>query len=292
MSAKQFYHDIDLVKVGQLVDARIKNVDNSTESTLADTLGVDNKGLVIFNTDINALKVWSGSVFSTMSPDIEGDVVFQGVINPTNVDTGAVSAVKGYQYVVDAAGELSKTGVTFSPDATVEVGDMVLFTSSTTATIFQRNIDDATTSVKGQVELATTAETDAGTDTERAVTPASLTNVLTNISTLDTFVEPTQALNTTATTLADAVNELEGEINTLQGRDDIRAYVATVNLTAGVPLTVNHGLNLQDKDYFTIRVCDSGGSSISVDTDSVDVNNITLTSIVSLTGVKVFILGF
>jgi hypothetical protein len=43
-------------------------------------------------------------------------------------------------------------------------------------TIVQANLEDATTSLKGVVELATTGETDAHTDTTRAVTPASLVN--------------------------------------------------------------------------------------------------------------------
>jgi hypothetical protein len=42
----------------------------------------------------------------------------------------------------------------------------------------------ATTTAEGVVELATTAETDAGVATDRAVTPASLTNVLADIAAL------------------------------------------------------------------------------------------------------------
>lgn len=47
---------------------------------------------------------------------------------------------------------------------------------------------DASATVKGIVELAVTAETDAGTDLTRAVTPGSLTNVLSDITTLETLV--------------------------------------------------------------------------------------------------------
>lgn len=42
--------------------------------------------------------------------------------------------------------------------------------------------EDASTTNKGIVELATTAETDAGTATDKAVTPASIAGVLTDIS--------------------------------------------------------------------------------------------------------------
>lgn len=46
-------------------------------------------------------------------------------------------------------------------------------------------VPDATTTQTGKVELATTAETNAGTDTVRAVTPASLTTVLSRITALE-----------------------------------------------------------------------------------------------------------
>jgi hypothetical protein len=172
MATKQFYHDIDLVKVGQLVDARIQNVTSAEASALAAILTTANTGLVVFDTTLNTIRIWDGTAFNNVSSDIEGDVIFKGVINPTNV--GSVDKSNGYQYVVDTAGTLSASGITFSPDAQVEVGDIVLFTSATEATIFNRNIDAATTDAAGIVEIATQAEVDAGTDTSRVLTPATL----------------------------------------------------------------------------------------------------------------------
>jgi len=441
MSVKQFYHDIDLVKVGQLVDARFKNVTNQERSDLALTLGAGNVGLVVYDTDDSEMYVWNGSAFSKVSSDVSGDIVFRGVINPTNADTGDVSAVSGNQYVVDAAGTLTKTDVTFSPSGVVEVGDIVLFTSATEATVLQRNVEDATTSKKGIVELATAAETDAGTSTTTAVTPASLTNVLgdistnasnistntanittntsniatntSNISTNTTAIGTLASLetdvktdlvsainevntnadnnasaistntsnistNTTAIgtltslttdiktdlvsainevdanadanasaiatntsnistntnniatntgnistnasniatnasniatntsdigtltnlttdekgSLVGAINEHETQINDLTSRDNVKVYTnAAFNVSAGTAFRINHDLNLSDKDFFTIRVCDSAGSSVSVDVDSVDANNVDITSLVSLTGLKCIIIG-
>ena len=143
MATKQFYHNIDLVKVGQLLDARIKNVTSAEKSTLAAQLGSGNKGLVIYDTDVSEMAIWDGVTFRQVSSDITGDVIFRGVINPTNSDTSSVEAVNGNQYVADTAGTLTKAGVTFAPSADVEVGDIVLFTGSTTATILQRNVDYA-----------------------------------------------------------------------------------------------------------------------------------------------------
>jgi len=59
----------------------------------------------------------------------------------------------------------------------VDVSDTSMSASGTTKKIQSSNvtISDATTSVKGKVELATDAETITGTDTVRAVTPSNLT---------------------------------------------------------------------------------------------------------------------
>ncbi len=230
MATKQFYHDIDLVKVGQLVDARIQNVTSAEASALASTLTAANAGLIIFDTTLNAIRIWAETstpgvyAFSSVSSDIEGDVVFKGVINPTNADTATIEAVKGYQYVVDTAGDLAKTGVTFSPSAKVEVGDIVLFTGPTEATVFNRNIDAATTEQAGIIEIATQSEVDSGVSTSLAITPATLagsqlaSDVAQNqqdisdnaddIESLQLFTGEGTALDTSATDLAAAINEL------------------------------------------------------------------------------------
>lgn len=240
MATKQFYHDIDLVKVGQLVDARIQNVTSAEASALAAILTTANTGLVVFDTTLNTIRIWDGTAFNNVSSDIEGDVIFKGVINPTNV--GSVDKANGYQYVVDTAGTLTASGITFSPDAQVEVGDIVLFTSATEATIFNRNIDAATTDAAGIVEIATQAEVDAGTDTSRVLTPATLAGSAlagdvaqnqqdiadnaTDIASLQTFTGEGTALTTTASDLAAAVNELVGRADSDTAEiDALEAFV-------------------------------------------------------------------
>ena len=223
MATKQFYHNIDLVKVGQLLDARIKNVTSAEKSTLAAQLGSGNKGLVIYDTDVSEMAIWDGVTFRQVSSDITGDVIFRGVINPTNSDTGSVESVNGNQYVADTAGTLTRTGVTFSPSADVEVGDIVLFTGPTTATILQRNVDYATETVAGIIELATQAEVDAGTDVDRAITPATLagSQLASDVATNATDIAAAEAkigqdspngsyltLDTSAQTVIAAINEV------------------------------------------------------------------------------------
>ena len=270
MATKQFYHNIDLVKVGQLLDARIKNVTSAEKSTLAAQLGSGNKGLVIYDTDLSEMAIWDGVTFRQVSSDITGDVIFRGVINPTNSDTGSVEAVNGNQYVADTAGTLTKTGVTFSPSAEVEVGDIVLFTSSTTATILQRNVDYATATVAGIVELATQAEVDAGTDVDRVITPATLagSQLASDVATNATDIAAAEAkigqdspngsyltLDTTAQTVIAAINEVNAaqlaDSDRVAGNDSDIAALQRADSDIGVRLDGH------DADILAIQNLDS-----------------------------------
>lgn len=263
MTAKQYYHDIDLVEVGQLLNGRLHNVDNAAETTLAGGLGAAHEGLIIYNTEVDQLKTWDGTQFNAYTVSVDGDVVFKGTIDASiAIDDGGqpqtVEAVAGYQYVVTTAGTFAagSSGVTLSGEQDLEVGDIVLFTSGTTATAIQRNDAIATETTAGNIRLATEAEVLAGTVADEAVTPATL-----------------QA-------------KLDGLLSagfTLQ-------YTATVNLAAATPLTVNHALNLRDRDAFVVNTM-FNNSAISVDVDSTDIDNLTLTSLVALTGVQVTVIG-
>lgn len=254
MAKKEFYHDIDLVKVGQLVNSRFENVTDATMSTLAGTLGADNKGLVVYNVDQLALYIWNGTAFVEQAVEIAGDLIFKGVVDASATLDGQVEKITGYQYVVGTAGTLSATGVTFEPSAVAEVGDVFFFTAPDKAYVIQRNDLYATEGQSGNIRLATQAEVNAGVEATEAVTPATLQGKLDN-----------------------------GKYTS--------AYFASVNLAAATPLTVTHNLGLQDRDAFTVNTM-FGNSQISLDVDSVDANSITLTSLVALTGVKVTVVGY
>ena len=272
MATKQFFHDIDLVKVGQLVDARIQNVTDAEESALAAQLAGQSAGLVVYNTTVETLKIWDGGTpgaFRSVSSDIDGDIIFKGTINPTNLASVVSSAKKGHQFVVDVADPAMVIGGTSHK---VEVGDIVLFTheegATVEATVFNRNIDAATTDQAGIVELATDAETSAGTSTTHAITPASFagsqwaTDIATNavnisnnaseIDDLEAFVGEGTALDTTATTLADAVNELKGRADSADGEiDALEAFAGegvTLKTTATTLATAINELVDADSD--------------------------------------------
>ena len=174
MATKKFYHDIDLGTTSQIAGARIENVTSTELTTLAGSLGAANRGYIVYNTTDGALYTWGGSSFSSMAVSVSGDVVFTGIINPTSSSTVVPKA--GAQYVVDAAGTLSNQGgaITYSPSANVEVGDVVLFTSATTASVMERNLEAATETTLGTIRLSSAAEVAAGVVTDEAVTPFTL----------------------------------------------------------------------------------------------------------------------
>jgi len=273
MSNQRIMHDMDLAKVGQILDARIQNVTTAEKNALAGTLGAGNTGLFVFDTDEETLNIWDGSTFRTISPDVSGDVIFKGLINPSNVASIASdpSHASGHQYIVDVAGTLSATGVTFTPTATVEVGDMVLWTSTTEASVINKNFNEATETSAGTVELATQAEVDAGTDTERAITPATLAGSTlasdvatagTDIDNLELFVgrDSSGAINSladniTATNLIDAINELNA--NFLQDSDEVAANDSDLASLASSLTVAETRLTGHDSDITALESVDA-----------------------------------
>lgn len=269
MSDKQFYHNIDGLGVVELKGVRVHNIADATAQTTFETtgnygaaLGVANTGLQIYRVDLQQVAFWDGTQFVFQAVTIDGDVIFKGLIDASVAidDAGqpqVVEPVAGYQYVVSVAGtfDAGATGVTLQGNQALEVGDIVLFTSATEAYAIQRNDVYATETVEGNIRLATQAEVTAGTVADEAVTPA-----------------------------------------TLQGKLDAqfyaKQYTETLDLTgANTPDTVTHSLGLVNKDAFTVNIMNSAGSAISVDVDSVDVNSLTLTSLLPLTNVVITVVG-
>jgi hypothetical protein len=299
MASKQYYHDIDLAGVGQLLGARLQNLSASGMAALAAQLGMDNAGLTVYSTTDKRIYVWNGAAFDPFQIDVEGDIKFRGSINAGNA--GTVEKISGYQYVVDMAGTLTAAGVTFSPSAVVEVGDQVLFISATEAVVIQRNDVTATETVAGNILLASQAEVNAGMVADEAVTPATLHGYLDPLFAAQAAKDAEQDARILATEQKNAEQDLrldaveaenlaqDGRLASLEA-DRLKHYFASVNLAAGVPFTVTHGLGLVDRDGFVINT-QFGNSQISLDTDSVSANAITLTSLVPLTGVKVTIIG-
>lgn len=287
MATKQFYHNIDLVNVGQLLGARLQNVTAAEQTTLAGQLGADNKGLTVYNSEEKRLYIWDGVQFVQQAVEVAGDLIFKGVKNASqSLDGQNVEKIAGYQYVVGTAGTLSLTGVTFTPSAVAEQGDVFFFTSPTEAYVLQRNDEEATEDKLGNVRLATQAEVDAGVQATEAVTPATLHGYLDPIFANQAAIDAEQFGRIAATEEKNL--EQDGRLTSLEA-DRVKHFFTSVDLTVGAN-TITHNLNLADRDGFVINT-HRNNSQISLDVDSVSANAITLTTLVPLTGVKVTIIG-
>jgi hypothetical protein len=252
MASKQYFHDLDLLKIGQLVNFRVHNVTQGEADALLATLTVENTGLTVYNTSTKQLEVFDGVVFVPQAANIAGDLIFKGPVDAAIPLDTQVEPVVGYQYVVVSPGTLTLDGVSFNV-ADVTPGDVFFFVTSTDAFVIQRNDNNATELVDGNVRLATSAEVLEGGNATKAVTPATLHNKLrTGLYT--------------------------------------RMYYEIVNLEAGVPLQINHFLNLLSKDAFTINAM-LDGSQISLDVDSVSNNSLTLLAHTPANGVTVTVSG-
>ena len=263
MATKKFYHDIDMLNVGELKGARLQNISTSDKDNLTPSLGAGNVGLQVWDTDLDAPYIWNGSAWIRDALVVTGSIVYKGTINPTNDES--VPKESGFQYAVDTAGTLAATGVTFSPSGVVEVGDIVLFTSATEASVFQRNTEEATETSLGIVELATQAEVDAGSDTSKVITPATLEG-----SELFTVTAPETTINTAAQTITGAINEHETDIGTV---GDLTT--TAISLTAAV--------NELDAELGTITAGAMGTTASTVsgaiaELDTYTGNGVTLTT--------------
>lgn len=247
MAVKEFYHDIDLVKVSEILNYRVHNVTTAERATLGGTLNANHAGLHVYDTDLVQPYYWDGTQWLqaanvTTAMDYRGAIAFNAT-EPASPEVGDV-------YVFNSAGVNTWAGAT----ETVEIGDLAIY-NGTDWDYVQQNTVDASETVAGVVELATDAEALTGTATGLAITPANLASVIASLKLAKTY------------------------------------FQSGVTLAADVAFGVAHNLSLQNKDSFTISVKDSAGSEISVDVDSVDANNATITSNVALTGITVTVVG-
>jgi hypothetical protein len=248
MAEKLIYHDLDLVKVSQLKQARVQNITTTDRGTLGGTLNSGHTGLIVFDTDLDALYIWDGAAFNAVAATISGAMTYKGSIAYNATEPAAPSI--GDTYVFSSAGTC-----TWNTSNVVEIGDSAIW-NGTSWDFYQGNVVSASETVAGVVELATNAEVVTGSDTARAVTAAGVAAKLADYKAAKVY------------------------------------FVSSATLVANTPLTVAHNLSLQNRNAFTINVMDSTHTAISVDVDSVDQNNLTVTSAVGLSGVGITVIGY
>jgi len=245
MAAKQINVNHDFMKLGIIIDAKHNPLTTAARTTLGGTLGANNKGLFVWDIDLNIPYWWSGTVW-VQPTSAQSGLTPKG--NKAFNDTEPVAPVIGDLYVFTTAGSNTWEGTTV-----VQIGDQVYW-DGTIWQFIQGNTVAATDTVPGIVELATDAETNTGTDTTRAITPANL--------------------------LANNASRKSAKVY----------FNSSVTTVADTPLTIVHSLALQNRDAFVLSFKVSN-SEVGVDVDSIDVNNCSITTNIAATG-SITVIGF
>lgn len=91
MAVKEFFHDIDLVKVGQLANARKQNLTTVQRNALAATLGPENEGLFVWDTTEKRGYTWDGTAFVGEAAAAPQNKTFFTTLNVTAVTPTTVA---------------------------------------------------------------------------------------------------------------------------------------------------------------------------------------------------------
>jgi len=238
MAAKPFYADIDLHK-NQLLQAAFQS------SATAPTGPVN--GQVYFNTSDNNFYGWNGTSWINLSQVVTNVLTVKGEISnaDTNPSYPSSPATGDTWFITTNAGTVGGTAV--------EIGDQLIY-DGTSWFVLQRNLQAATESIGGFVQLATQAEANAGSNDTKAITPLKLAQFL---------------------------------INFLYAR---KFAINITSLAANTPTTVTHGLALAAQEDAVVAFY-QGGVEIELLWTPTSVNAGTVTSNQALSNVKVVIVG-
>lgn len=225
------YANLDFELLGEIQNAPTQKVTTAQRTTLAGTLTAT-QNILVFDTDLGKFYGWDGAAWVDLSQTVSSPMQIKGDIDASTNPAYPAAPATGDAWVITVAGTVG--GVAVEPMDMLVRGQSGWF-------IVQANIQEATETAAGYIEIATGAETLAGTDDTRAVTPKKLSDLI-NV-------------------------------------DSPRAKVhnENVNLVADTPYTLTHGLGLPAADAFACNVM-IGGKQAIVDIESVDSNSIKLTS--------------
>ena len=132
-----------------------------------------------FGTDSASRIPSQQSVKAYVDGAVSGALTHKGAYNASTntpvLDTGTPTLVLGDMYTVTVAGTFFTVELEIG-DVLISDVDSVDAAALADWTIVQKNLEAATTTTVGYVELATTAEVNTGTDTTRAVTADAIDN--------------------------------------------------------------------------------------------------------------------
>jgi hypothetical protein len=234
MAQRKYFVDLDLNK-NYLKQARLEN------TVVSGVSGVS--GQVAFDTATNKLAFYNGTSWEVVGQldvstvDYKGGIAYDAS-EPSPKDTGDM-------YIFTTAGT-----VTWASNAVVQAGDFVIY-DGTKWDVIQKNVEAASESVAGYVQLATDSETNAGTVNSKAVSPRRLSDYRLNKKLASAYVVSNTSISTSGT-------------------------------------NIDHNLN---SDLAQVSVYDSDGYQIEVQVLIASNNRVTLTSGSNLSNCKVVVIG-
>jgi len=240
----------------------------------------DLSALIINDAATNATFTWSSTKIAAelaaINNTITGGLINKGgydaATNTPLLDATPIAGIKnGWAYVVTAAGAFFTENV--------QIGDMIIAKQDNPTTLahwttVNKNIADivsASTSVQGIVQLATDAETIAGVDATKAVTPASLQSKVATETAIGLIAIATQAEVTTGTDNVKAITalKLKNHLSSLVG-----GFAATFGDGVAISFNITHGLNTTDVSVTIMEVATGEQIEMQVRATSTTIVNV------------------
>ena len=236
MAQRKFFVDIDLNK-NELKQARLENV-------VVSGVGGAVSGQVAFDTATNKLAFYNGSSWEVVGQLAVDTVNYKGGVNYNASEPSPKD--QGDMYIFTTAGTCS-----WANNAVVQAGDFVIYSGSAWDVI-QKNVEAASESVAGYVQLADDTETNTGTVNSKAISPRRLSDYRLNKKLASTYIN------------------------------------ADVDLVANTGYPITHGFN---STLVQVVVYDSTSTQIEVQVVVTSSTVVTLTSTANINDCKVIIIA-
>lgn len=227
MASKKYFVDLDLQKQS-LLQAVVQNIAASGVSS-------PSIGQIIFNLQTNQLAYHNGTSWQNVSQVTVDTVNYKGGI----AANGTVSNPDvGDMYIFTTSGTATNFG-----GVTVEAGDFAIY-NGTTWDVIQKNIDYATTSTSGFVQLSTDSEAISGTSSTKVITPSNLTawQNQSNKTVVRKRVYASESLSTTPRILTHGIGSSDVVVQVFNSSTGEEIIVSVIKGSGTVTITTNSSI--------------------------------------------------
>lgn len=186
MAAKKYFIDLNLNK-NQITELSLENRNSDPSLPVS--------GEIYFNVVDKKIKFYDGNDWQSLGQVSADYVVYKGTLLHTSPQP--VLPKTGDMYIFSNSGKAFNFG-----NQQVENGDFIIF-NGVSWDVIQKNIDlqNATEEVFGIIKLASQAETDAGIDSGKAITPSTLEGFRINKAMSSVLLFENQTVTTSGLTL-------------------------------------------------------------------------------------------